>query len=110
MNFWASASDSNGSRLYDEIPGGTPDGIPDCIQYLGGWIDSHFFDVYNNDQITILGQTHGTTLTDYLNQFPIDWNMDWDDHEQSATLADCKTVQEWALIGDPSLQIGGYPQ
>jgi hypothetical protein len=94
----------------DEIPGGTPDGIPDCIQYLGGWIESHFFDVYNNDHITVLGQTHGTTLTDYLNQFPIDWNMDWDEHEQSSTLADCKTVQEWALIGDPSLQIGGYPQ
>jgi len=25
-------------------------------------------------------------------------------------LIDCKTVQEWALLGDPSLMIGGYSQ
>ena len=23
---------------------------------------------------------------------------------------DAKTVQEWALLGDPSLMIGGYPE
>jgi len=30
------------------------------------------------------------------------------DHDQSATLVDCKTVQQWMLFGDPSLKIGGY--
>ncbi len=94
----------------DEIPGSVPDGIPDCIQYLGGWIESHFFEVYHYDSIRILGETYGQTLTDYLNQFPIDWNMNWMEHTQSATLVDCKTVQEWVLLGDPSLHIGGYPQ
>jgi len=24
-------------------------------------------------------------------------------------LIDCKIVQQWALLGDPSLMIGGYP-
>jgi len=23
---------------------------------------------------------------------------------------DCKIVQQWALLGDPSLKIGGYPR
>lgn len=92
----------------DEIPDGVPDGIPDCIQYLGGWIESHFFDVYKNHGKDILGETHGQTLADYLNQFPINWEMNWVDHDQSATLVDCKTVQQWILFGDPSLKIGGY--
>lgn len=92
----------------DEIPGSEPDGIPDCIQYLGGWMEPHFFEVYNHDSKDILGEIHGQTLRDYLCQFPIDWDMNWEDHEQSATLADCKTVQQWALFGDPSLKIGGY--
>ena len=92
----------------DEIPSSVPDGIPDCIQYLGGWMETRFFQVYNHQNKTILGETHATTLTDYLTQFPIDWEMDWDDHEQAATLVDVKTVQQWVLFGDPSLQIGGY--
>lgn len=92
----------------DEKPDSVPDGIPDCIQYLGGWIESHFYEVYNHQEVDILGETHSQTLTDYLNQFPIDWDMNWEDHEQSGTLVDCKTVQEWVLFGDPSLKIGGY--
>jgi len=92
----------------DEIPESMPDGIPDCIQYLGGWIEGHFFEVYNDSGIDILGETHGTTITDYLNEFLIDWEMDWDDHENFHNLVDAKTAQEWVLMGDPSLKIGGY--
>jgi hypothetical protein len=92
----------------DEIPGSEPDGIPDCIQYLNGWLEPYFFKVYNNYSKDILGETHGTTLSAYLSQFPIDWNMNWKDHEKSATLVDCKSVQQWVLFGDPSLKIGGY--
>ena len=92
----------------DEVPSSTPDGIPDCIQYLGGWIQGRFYHVYNNQSRDILGETHTTTLIDYLNTFPIDWTMNWDDHENYPTLVDCKTVQEWILFGDPSLKIGGY--
>jgi len=32
----------------------------------------------------------------------------WEDNDSSATLLDCKTVEEFVLLGDPSLQIGGY--
>jgi hypothetical protein len=92
----------------DEIPDSTPDGIPDCTQYLDGWLEPQFFHVYHDENISILGQTHGTALTNYLNTFPIDWSMQWSEHRLHATLADCKSVQEWVLFGDPSLQIGGY--
>ena len=87
-----------------------PDGIPDCIQYFDGWLEPHFFKIYNHDGIDILGQTHGQALTDYLNQFPIDWNTKLGDRETQMTIYDCKTVQEWVLFGDPSLKIGGYPK
>jgi hypothetical protein len=92
----------------DEIPDGVPDGIPDCIQYLGGWIEGHFYEVYNHYGKDILGETHGRTITDYLTNFTIYWDMSWEDHENYSTLVDCKTPQEWVLMGDPSLKIGGY--
>lgn len=86
------------------------DGIPDCIQYFDGWLEPHFFKLYNHDNIEILGQVHGQTLIDYLNQFPIDWNIEMGVREKQATMYDCKTIQEWVLFGDPSLKMGGYPQ
>jgi len=92
----------------DEIPGNTPDGIADCIQFLGGWLEPHFFEVYNNS-VTTIGDVHTQTLIDYLQNFSIDWGMSWEENAHSATLVDCKTVQQWVLFGDPTLKIGGYP-
>ncbi|MEA2054157.1 MAG: C25 family cysteine peptidase [Candidatus Thermoplasmatota archaeon] len=99
---------SVGDGPVDEIPDSVPDGIPDCIQYLGGWIETHFFKVYNHCGKDILGETWGTTVTDYVNTFPIDWSMDWSESPYTSELVDCKTAQEWVLFGDPSLKIGGY--
>jgi len=82
--------------------------IPDCIEGLGGWLDIHFFQVYNHHNKDVLGETHGQTITDYLNQFPINWDALW--MENSPTILDCKTVEGWVLLGDPSLKIGGYSQ
>jgi hypothetical protein len=31
------------------------------------------------------------------------------EHPPMEDQTDCKIAQEWALIGDPSLLIGGYP-
>jgi len=74
------------------------DGIPDCIQYLGGFIDSEFFRVYAQEGKDILGEVYGTTITNYVAKFP-----------PMEDKIDAKTVQEWVLMGDPSLKIGGYP-
>jgi hypothetical protein len=74
------------------------DGIPDCVQYFSGFANTNFFKNYGMNNLTILGETHTQTLIDYIIRFP---PMD--------EKLDCKTVQEFALLGDPSLQIGGYP-
>ena len=73
------------------------DSIPDCVQFFSGFMNTHFFKNYGVNNITILGQTHTQTLTDYLNAFD-----PWQER------LDCKTVQEFTLLGDPSMQIGGY--
>jgi hypothetical protein len=82
---WFATGDSNG------------DEIPDCTQFYSGFANTHFFKNYGVNNITILGQTHSQTLIDYITEHP---PMD--------ERLDCKTVQEFALLGDPSLQIGGY--
>jgi len=74
------------------------DGIPDCTQFYSGFANVNFFKNYGVNDLTILGQAHTQTLIDYINEYP---PMD--------EKLDCKTVQEFALLGDPSLQIGGYP-
>jgi len=72
-------------------------GIPDCIEGLGGWIESHFFQVYGEQGKEILGDTWGKTITDYISTFPCNKDQ-----------IDRKTVEEWVLLGDPTLKIGGY--
>jgi hypothetical protein len=73
------------------------DDIPDCTQYYSGYIDSRFFYAYGVDGIDILGEAWGQAVNDYLDRFP-GMEESWD----------CKTAQQWLLLGDPSLKIGGY--
>ena len=51
----------------------------------------------------ILGEIWGKVISAYLGAYPIDWNS------RSYSAIDAKTAQEWILLGDPSLKIGGYP-
>ena len=67
--------------------------IPDYLEILDGWLEINFFKNYGKS----LGEMHGDTITGYVNTFdPMKYNID------------CKVVQEWLLMGDPSLKIGGY--
>ena len=73
------------------------DSIPDCVQFFSGFLNTHFFKNYGENKLHILGQAYTQTLTDYLNAFtPFQERLDE------------KSVQEFVLIGDPSLQIRGY--
>jgi len=74
------------------------DSIPDCTQFYSGYANTQFFKNYGVNNTTILGQAHSQALIDYLNAYP-----------PMQEKLDCKTVQEFVLLGDPSLQIGGYP-
>ena len=77
---------------------GDEDGIPDCTQYFSGFLNTRFFMEYGDNGLRVLGELHGQTLTDYLNV-----------HFPSTEPLDYKTVEEWVLLGDPSLMVGGYP-
>ena len=73
------------------------DTIPDCVQFFSGYLNTLVFKNYGVNNITVLGETHTQALIDYLIAFP-----------PMLEKLDCKTVQEFVLLGDPSLQIGGY--
>jgi hypothetical protein len=64
---------------------------------LDGYVTTEFFLQYGTNGIDILGDTHAQTITEYRNHF----DFEWDDSHQ-------KTVEQWPLLGDPSLKIGGY--
>ena len=74
-------------------------GIPgeDCLTGRGRYMEIQFFQGYS-EGIDMLGETYGTDLTYYLHAFPPMTNN-----------VDNKIVLQWALLGDPSLRIGGYP-
>ncbi len=74
------------------------DEIPDCIQYLSGFLHVHFFKEYGINETDILGIAHVNTLIRYITEL-----NPYNDRY------DAKTVAEWVLFGDPSLKIGGYP-
>lgn len=64
---------------------------------LGGWIEPRFFDCYANQSITILGDCHGQAISDYITYIG---NVNSDQ-------IDRKCIEEWVLLGDPSLHMGG---
>jgi hypothetical protein len=63
-----------------------------------GWITIEFFRQYGEHGQTVLGSAHTQAITTYIQ------THDMTDYEAGHA----KTVQQWALLGDPSLQIGGY--
>ena len=69
------------------------------------WLDTHFFWEYGMNGTDILGEIWGKVIAGYLRTYPIDWSSP----AGSYTCLDAKTAQEWILLGDPSLKIGGYP-
>ena len=93
----AIASVGNTGLGYGYIGDYNNDSIPDSIQGLGGWIDTEFFRIYGQESKDIVGEMHTTALANYVANFPV-----------MKDNIDCKTVEEWVLLGDPSLKIGGY--
>jgi len=69
------------------------------------YLESQFFYEYGINGADILGEVWGKAISDYLDKYPINWNSNssWD------YAYDAKTVQQWVILGDPSLKIGGYP-
>jgi len=76
------------------------------IEYGGGGnngIILEFFKEYVKGT-NMLGDVWKHAICTYVDSFPIDWNTP----NAEVSSLDAKTVQEWVLLGDPSLKIGGY--
>ncbi|MBU0496805.1 MAG: hypothetical protein KKC68_03910 [Candidatus Thermoplasmatota archaeon] len=79
---------------------------PDINTGNGGieWLDLHFFYEYKFHNISILGDVWAYTIASFLQNFTIDWS----DTSPDGYALIAKNAEQWLLIGDPSLKIGGY--
>jgi len=71
----------------------------------GDHLNVLFFHAYGQQGQQVLGDAWRQAISSYLDEFPVDWSQ----QAFHDTALDAKTVQEWVLLGDPSLHIGGYP-
>jgi hypothetical protein len=74
------------------------DGVnePDCVEKLGGYQERLFYQNIH-DGVDVVGDAWEHAINDYLSTFP-GMEDQWD----------AKVVEQWVLLGDPSLKIGGY--
>ena len=79
----------------------------DKDSFAGGLneLEVEFFKQYGQNEVEVLGDTWAAAIDWYLDTYPVNWST----VAVSDSWIDTKVVQSWALFGDPSLQIGGYP-
>ena len=96
---WAMTCQTNGGAIAVIANTGLGYGQPGetTLTQLGRHLEWLFFKAYHDGKQN-LGETHATDLIYFMNE-----------HPPMNDQIDCKLVQEWALLGDPSLMIGGYP-
>jgi hypothetical protein len=76
-------------------------GMPGIALTTGGgdsWLTIEIFKQYGAEGHHILGQAYEQTLTSYISTFDM----------TDLGSGHMKSVQEWILFGDPTLQIGGF--
>jgi len=73
-----------------------------------GWINTEFFRQYGEEGQEILGMTYIQAITSYITHHKT-FELEYWRHDYGWDGIDEKTVEQWQLLGDPSLQIGGYP-
>jgi len=103
---WGLASKINGGSIATIGATAFSYESPDINLGYGGieWLDIHFFEQYGLSNIDILGEIWGNTITSFFQNFTINW----DDQSADGSALVAKNGQQWLLIGDPSLKIGGY--
>jgi len=105
---WALTRKSNGGSIATIGSTAFSYESPDINTGYGGieWLDIHFFEQYGQKNIDILGEAWGKTIVSFLDNNPIDWN----DISRNGTALVAKNAEQWLLMGDPSLRIGGYEE
>ena len=98
---WRLVRNPNGGSIASIGNTGLGYGMPGKVLTIGGgdgWITIEFFRQYGEHGQTVLGNAHSQAITSYIQ------THDMGNLEEGHP----KSVQQWALLGDPSLQIGGY--
>ncbi len=75
------------------------DGIddPDCVEVAGGYLETLFFKSIGVKNVSYVGNAWQDAITNFLLVYP-----------GMKDQQDAQTVEQWVLLGDPSLRIGGY--
>jgi hypothetical protein len=96
---WWLVSNPDGGSIATLGNTGLGMGIQDegYVTGLDGWLFPRFFYHYGQMGEQNIGMAQGSAITDYVLEFDI--NADGNDRQM---------VQQWALLGDPSLLPGGY--
>lgn len=96
---WWLVSNPDGGSIATLGNTGLGMGIQDeeYVTGLDGWLFPRFYYHYGQMGEQNIGMAQGSAITDYVLEFDI--NADGDDRQM---------VQQWALLGDPSLLPGGY--
>ncbi len=96
---WSMATQTRGGAIAVIANSGLGYGEPgaDTLTLRGRHLEWLFFQAYHDGAVN-LGATHATDIILYMNE-----------HPPMEDPTDCKIAQEWVLLGDPSLLIGGYP-
>jgi len=98
---WRLVRNPNGGAIASMGNTGLGYGMPgrDCTSGGGdSWITIEFFRQYGAEGQKILGMAHSQAVATYVSTF------DMGDIGAGHT----KTVEQWVLLGDPSLMMGGY--
>jgi len=67
---------------------------------LNPWLDTEFFRLYGQENKHYLGEAYEFAIRNYVSQFDLEDDDDGIGH--------VKSLQQWTLLGDPSLKMGGY--
>jgi hypothetical protein len=71
-------------------------------------LEVEFFRQYGQNHVEVLGDTWKAALEWYIDTYPVS-ESDWDNATANDDAwVDVQIPQTWVLLGDPSLQIGGY--
>lgn len=88
---------TNSNTCYGTSGDTNGNGIPDDAEIFGGGLAIESIRLYGEEGKQTLGEIHGDSIANYVINYPVHNNL-W--HS--------KSVQEYVLLGDPSLKIGGY--
>ncbi len=72
-----------------------------------GWINTEFFRQYGEEDQHVLGMAYIQSIAAYVTHHKT-FELEYWRHDYGWDGIDQKTVEQWQLLGDPSLQIGGY--